>query len=52
MANKVFTIEKMLADRGVKLIIPHVKTTAQFSKEDALKTQAIARLQIKEQSEG
>lgn len=46
MADKGFTIQKMLADRGSMLIIPPFKTTAQFSKEDALNTQAIARLQI------
>ncbi|KAJ8012522.1 hypothetical protein DPEC_G00043700 [Dallia pectoralis] len=46
MADKGFTIEKMLADHGAKLIIPPFKTTAQFSREDAEKTQAIARLRI------
>ncbi|CAM4577686.1 unnamed protein product [Leuciscus chuanchicus] len=46
MADKGFTIEKLLADRGATLIIPPFKMTAQFTKEDALKTQAIARLRI------
>ncbi|CAM4573176.1 unnamed protein product [Leuciscus chuanchicus] len=35
MADKGFTIEKMLAERGAKLIIPPFKTAAQFSKENA-----------------
>ncbi|CAM4642494.1 unnamed protein product [Leuciscus chuanchicus] len=46
MADKGFTIEKLLADLGATLIIPPFKMTAQFTKEDALKTQAIARLRI------
>ncbi|CAM4459951.1 unnamed protein product [Leuciscus chuanchicus] len=46
MADKGFTIEKMLAERGAKLIIPPFKTAAQFSKENAERTQAIARLRI------
>ncbi|XP_056441490.1 uncharacterized protein LOC130378925 [Gadus chalcogrammus] len=46
MADKGFTIEKLLADRGAKLIMPPFKMTAQFTEEDALKTQAIARLRI------
>ncbi|XP_062399775.1 uncharacterized protein LOC134089350 [Sardina pilchardus] len=46
MADKGFTIEKLLADRGATLIMPPFKMTAQFTKEDALKTQAIARLRI------
>ncbi|XP_041954163.1 uncharacterized protein LOC121713545 [Alosa sapidissima] len=46
MADKGFTITKLLADRGATLIIPPFKMTAQFTKEDALKTQAIARLRI------
>ncbi|KAK0136696.1 THAP domain-containing protein 2 [Merluccius polli] len=46
MADKGFTIEKLLADRGATLIIPPFKMTAQFTEEDALKKQAIARLQI------
>ncbi|XP_041925262.1 uncharacterized protein LOC121689463 [Alosa sapidissima] len=44
MADKGFTITKLLADCGATLIIPPFKMTAQFTKEDALKTQAIARL--------
>ncbi|XP_059913794.1 uncharacterized protein LOC132462324 isoform X2 [Gadus macrocephalus] len=46
MADKGFTIEKLLADRGATLIIPPFKMTGQFTEEDALKTQAIARLRI------
>ncbi|RXN15772.1 zinc finger protein 502-like isoform X2 [Labeo rohita] len=46
MADKGFTIKSMLAERGAKLIIPPFKTAAQFSKEDAERTQAIACLQI------
>ncbi len=46
MSDKVFTIKNMLAERGAKLIMPPFKTAAQFSKEDAKRTQAIARLQI------
>ncbi len=46
MSDKVFTIKSMLAERGAKLIMPPFKTAAQFSKEDAKRTQAIARLQI------
>ncbi|KAK0147677.1 hypothetical protein N1851_012839 [Merluccius polli] len=46
MADKGFTIEKLLADHGATLIIPPFKMTAQFTKEDALKTQAIALLRI------
>ncbi|KAG1956966.1 hypothetical protein F2P79_008413 [Pimephales promelas] len=46
MADKGFTMEKMLAERGAKLIIPPFKTAAQFSKENAERTQAIARLRI------
>ncbi|KAL1250500.1 hypothetical protein QQF64_018296 [Cirrhinus molitorella] len=46
MADKGFTIASMLAERGARLIIPPFKTAAQFSKEDAEKTQAIARLRI------
>ncbi|XP_067465889.1 uncharacterized protein [Thunnus thynnus] len=47
VADRGFTIEKMLANRGAKLIIPPFKTTAQFSKKGALKRQAIARLRIR-----
>ncbi|XP_055069806.1 uncharacterized protein [Misgurnus anguillicaudatus] len=46
MADKGFTIENLLSDRGARLIIPPFKMTAQFTKEEALKTQAIARLRI------
>ncbi len=46
MADKGFTIKSMLAERGAKLIMPPFKTAAQFSKEDAERTQAIARLRI------
>ncbi|XP_055008740.1 uncharacterized protein LOC110154471 [Boleophthalmus pectinirostris] len=46
MADKGFNIEKLLADRGATLIIPPFKMTAQFTEEDALKTQAIAQLRI------
>ncbi|XP_073697775.1 uncharacterized protein [Garra rufa] len=46
MADKGFTIKSMLAERGAKLIMPPFKTEAQFSKEDAERTQAIARLRI------
>ncbi len=46
MADERFSVEKMLADRGAKLIIPPFKTTAPFSGGDALKTQSRARLGI------
>ncbi|XP_063052544.1 uncharacterized protein LOC134447152 isoform X1 [Engraulis encrasicolus] len=46
MADKGFTIEKLLSDRGATLIIPPFKMTDHFTEEDALKTQAIARLRI------
>lgn len=46
MANKGFTIENILAERGAKLIIPPFQTATQYSKEDAERMQAIAHLQI------
>lgn len=42
MTDKGFTIEMMLKEVGAVLIIPPFKRTSQFSKEDALHTQAIA----------
>lgn len=46
MADKGFLVEKMLSEVGVKLIIPPLKKSTQLSKQDTLKTQAIARLRI------
>lgn len=46
MADKGFTIENMLAERGAKPIIPPFKTEAQFSKENAERTEAITHLRI------
>ncbi|XP_062866443.1 uncharacterized protein LOC134329186 [Trichomycterus rosablanca] len=46
MADKGFQIERMLAEVGATLIIPPFKKSAQFTKEDAEKTQAIARLRV------
>ncbi|XP_036420002.1 bypass of stop codon protein 1-like, partial [Colossoma macropomum] len=46
MADKGFQIERMLAEVGATLIIPPFKKSAQFSMEDAEKTQAVARLRV------
>ena len=46
MADKGFIIEDLLSGVGAKLIIPPFKRSAQFTKEDTEKTQAIARLRI------
>lgn len=46
MADKGFVIEDLLCGVGAKLIIPPFKRSAQFTKEDTEKTQAIARLRI------
>ncbi|XP_030585679.1 uncharacterized protein LOC115780561 [Archocentrus centrarchus] len=46
MADKGFQIEKILAEVGATLIVPPFKNSAQFSKEDAEKTQAIAHLRL------
>ncbi|XP_076864345.1 uncharacterized protein LOC143516556 [Brachyhypopomus gauderio] len=46
MADKGFQIEGMLAEVGATLIIPPFKRSVQFTKEDAEKTQAIARLRV------
>ncbi|XP_074528931.1 uncharacterized protein LOC141792065 [Halichoeres trimaculatus] len=46
MADKGFVIDDLLSGVGAKLIIPPFKHTAQFTREDAEKTQAIARLRI------
>lgn len=47
MADKGFTIGKMLEDVGANLVIPAFKHHDQFSKEEVLHTQAIARLRIR-----
>ncbi|KAL0994613.1 hypothetical protein UPYG_G00124870 [Umbra pygmaea] len=46
MADKGFLIKRMLSEVGATLIIPPLKKSPQLSKEDTLKTQAIARLRI------
>ena len=48
MADKGFTIEKMLAEKHVSLTIPPFLTSKrkQFSKEEVLETQSIARVRI------
>ena len=46
MADKGFLIQNMLDEVGATLIIPPLKKTAQLSREDTEKTQAIARLRI------
>lgn len=46
MADKGFIIEDLLSGVGAKLIIPPFKHSAQFTREDTEKTQAIARLRI------
>ncbi|RXN14391.1 zinc finger protein 502-like isoform X2 [Labeo rohita] len=46
MADKGFVIEDLLSGVGAKLIIPPFKRSAQFTREDTEKTQAIARLRI------
>lgn len=46
MADKGFIIEDLLSGVGAKLIIPPFKRSAQFTREDTEKTQAIARLRI------
>ncbi|KAL7861104.1 hypothetical protein AOLI_G00174530 [Acnodon oligacanthus] len=46
MAVEGFEIERMLAEVGATLIIAPFKKSAQFSKEDAEKTQAIAHLRV------
>ena len=46
MADKGFLIEDLLSDVGAKLIIPPFKHSAQFTREETEKTQAIARLRI------
>ncbi|XP_033501505.2 uncharacterized protein LOC117268876 [Epinephelus lanceolatus] len=46
MADKGFLIEDLLSNVGAKLIIPPFKRSAQFTREETEKTQAIARLRI------
>lgn len=46
MADKGFVIDDLLSGVGAKLIIPPFKHTAQFTREDTEKTQAIARFRI------
>ncbi|KAK6297024.1 hypothetical protein J4Q44_G00331660 [Coregonus suidteri] len=46
MADKGFLIERMLSEVGATLVIPPLKKSPQLSREDTLKTQAIARLRI------
>lgn len=45
MADKGFTIENMLAERGAKLIQPF-KSEAQFSKENAERTEAMTQIHV------
>lgn len=44
ITDKGLTMERRHPDRGERVIITPVQTSAQLSKEDALKTQAVARL--------
>lgn len=46
MADKGFLINQMLSEVGAILIIPPFKRSTRFSREDAEKTQSIARLRI------
>lgn len=46
MADKGFTIERLLENVGARLVIPPFKRAAQFTKEETKRTQSIARLRI------
>lgn len=46
MADKGFTIERLLENVGARLVIPPFKRAAQFTKEETKHTQSIAHLRI------